>query len=115
MKQQNLSFVTQAGYLPVTDEAFSKLFSDISIVGNSKYHSMYQAVDTMMQNYTFYKQPLYKNASNIQLGFETNVKELLKAAHNQYVKRIGVGEDSEAVLEELAHSTLVQLKLLSSQ
>ena len=109
-KEQNLSFVTQAGYLPITDEAFNDLFADINIVENKKYHSLYQAVDTMMRDYTFYAQPLYKGASNIQIGFETNVKEVLKAAHNQYVKRVGAGEDPE-----LAHSTLVQLKQLSNQ
>ena len=114
-KEQNLSFVTQAGYLPVTDAAFDSLFTDINIVKNEKYHSLYQAVDTMMQDYTFYEQPLYKGASGIQLGFETNVKEVLKAAHNQYVKRVGAGEDPNAVLDELTQSSLVQLKLLSNQ
>ena len=114
-KEQNLSFVTQAGYLPVTDDAFSTLFANISIVKNEKYHSLYQAVGTMMQDYTFYEQPLYKGASGVQLGFETNVKEVLKAAHNQYVKRVEAGEDPNAVLEELAQFSLHQLKLLSNR
>lgn len=113
-KEQNLSFVTQAGYLPVTDAAFDRLFADINVVENEKYHSLYQAVDTMMQSYTFHEQPLYKGASGIQLGFEANVKEVLKAARNQYIKRVAAGEDPNAVLDELIQSSLAQLKQLSN-
>ena len=36
-KEQNLSFVTQTGYLPVTDTAFDSLFADINIVKNENY------------------------------------------------------------------------------
>lgn len=113
-KERNLNFVTQSGYLPVTDDAFHSLFADINIVKNEKYHSLYQAVDTMMKDYTFYAQPLYKGASNSQLGFETNVKEVLQAAHNQYTIRVAAGEDPNAVLDELIRSSLDQVKELSN-
>lgn len=112
-KEQNLNFVTQSGYLPVTDAAFDSLFSDIGIVKNERYHSLYQAVDTMRKDYTFYAQPLYKGASDIQLGFETNVKEVLLSAHNQYGLRVAAGEDPDAVLEELVRSSLDELRKLS--
>lgn len=112
-KEQNLNFVTQSGYLPVTDAAFDSLFSDIGIVKNERYHSLYQAVDTMRKDYTFYAQPLYKGASDIQLGFESNVKEVLLLAHNQYGLRVAAGEDPDAVLEELVRSSLDELRKLS--
>ena len=112
-KEQNLNFVTQSGYLPVTDAAFDSLFADIGIVKNERYHSLYQAVDTMRKDYTFYAQPLYKGASDIQLGFETNVKEVLLLAHNQYGLRVAAGEDPDAVLEELVRSSLDELRKLS--
>ena len=67
-----------------------------------------------MKDYTFYAQPLYKGASNIQLGFETNVKEVLQAAHNQYTIRVAAGEDPNAVLDELIRSSLDQVKELSN-
>ena len=112
-KEQNLNFVTQSGYLPVTDAAFDSLFADIGIVKNERYHGLYQAVDTMRKDYTFYAQPLYKGASDIQLGFETNVKEVLLSAHNQYGLRVAAGEDPDAVLEELVRSSLDELRKLS--
>ena len=105
--------MTQSGYLPVTDAAFDSLFADIGIVKNERYHSLYQAVDTMRKDYTFYAQPLYRGASDIQLGFETNVKEVLLSAHNQYGLRVAAGEDPDAVLEELVRSSLDQLRKLS--
>jgi multiple sugar transport system substrate-binding protein len=112
-KEQNLNFVTQSGYLPVTDAAFDSLFADITIVKNERYHSLYQAVDTMRKDYIFYAQPLYKGASDIQLGFETNVKEVLLSAHNQYGLRVAAGEDPDVVLEELVRSSLDELRKLS--
>ncbi len=111
----NLNFVTQAGYLPVTDNAFNTLFSDINVVKNKDYHSVYNAVDTMIQNYNFYALPLYENASEIQLDFESNVKTVLKIAHNQYIKRINEGENPSTVMEELITNSLYELKKLSNK
>ncbi len=111
----NLDFVTQAGYLPVTDDAMESLFHDISIVKNEKYHSVYEAVDKMNQTYAFYPLPLYSGASDTQSDFENNVKAVLRTAHVQYAKRISEGEDPELILNELAQSSLSELKNLSEK
>lgn len=113
-KEHNLDFVTYAGYLPVTTEAFDALFSDFSMIETESYHGVYQAVDTMLDSYSFYALPLYSGASNIQLNFEKNVKAVLSAAHNQYVKRVDNGENQTEVLSELVESSLAELKRLSS-
>ena len=112
-RDHNLDFVTAAGYLPVTDDAFDALFADYSFVKTENYRGIYQTVDTMFDEYTFYALPLYHDASNIQLNFETNVKSVLKAAHNQYRIRIADGEDPAVLMEELIASTLSELKSLS--
>ena len=114
-EQHNLDFVTNAGYLPVTDEAFDSLFNDINIVENKDYHSLYQAVNTMIQDYTFYALPLYDGASNTQLSFENNVKAVLKSAHNQYLRRIDAGETPSVVLKELAESSYNELLSLVTE
>ena len=111
--ENNLDFVTQTGYLPVTDAAFTRLFNNIGMVSDTDYQNLYKAVDTMISDYELYSLPLYNNASTIQLNFEKNVKEVLKTAHNQYLKRIKLGEDSEALLNELVKSSLEELKNLS--
>lgn len=114
-KEHNLDFVTRAGYLPVTDSALDALFSDLSIVETENYRGVYQAVDKMFDSYSFYALPLHRGASKTQHDFEANVKIVLKAAHNQYIKRIADGEDPEALLNELAESSLAELKLLSGR
>ena len=111
----NLEFVTQAGYLPVTDNAINSLFNDISIVENKNYRNVYEAIDKMNQNYTFYPLPLYNGASDIQNDFENNVKAVLRTAHIQYLKRISDGEDPELVLNELVESSLAELRNLSEK
>ena len=114
-KEHNLDFVTNAGYLPVTTEAFDALFNDFSMIEKESYRSVYRAVDTMLEDYSFYALPLYDGASGIQLNFEKNVKTVLQSAHNQYVKRVTGGENPDAVLNELVEASLEELKTLSTQ
>ena len=111
----NLDFVTQAGYLPVTDDAMHSLFNDITIVKNENFRGMYKAVDQMKQAYSFYPLPLYNGASDTQNDFENNVKAVLRTAHVQYMNRISNGEDSQLVLNELAKSSLTELQNLSAK
>ena len=113
--ENNLDFVTKAGYLPVTDQALDALLHDVSIVENKDYHSLYNAVDTMVQNYEMYALPLYDGASDVQLNFEKNVKTVLKSAHNEYLKRVNNGENPNTVLAELTYASLTKLRSLSAQ
>lgn len=114
-EKNNLSFVTEAGYLPVTDAALDTLFRDLSVVKNANYHSLYRAVDTMVQDYEMYALPLYDGASKIQLDFEKNVKAVLKAARVQYLKRVHEGEAPSRALHELTAASLNELRSLSAR
>ncbi len=111
-KENNLRFVTSTGYLPVTDDAFAELFADTSIAENESYRNLYDMMNGMMESFRLYSLPVYDNASDVQSDFEQNVKLVLKSAHNQYVERTANGEDKEAVLNELAVSSLDELKML---
>ena len=83
-------------------------------VENKNYHSVYKAVNKMTEEYTFYSLPLYSNASDIQLNFEQNVKNVLKSAHNQYIKRVNSGEDADTVLNELVEQSLIEIRNISA-
>lgn len=113
-KEHNLDFVTNAGYLPVTTEAFDMLFNDFTIIEKEGYRSVYQAVDMMLGNYSFFALPRYNGSSDTQLNFEKNVKSVLSSAHNQYVKRVTGGEDPTEVLNELVETSLSEIKALSA-
>ena len=114
-KENNLRFVTSTGYLPVTDEAFASLFADISIAEKQSYRNLYDMMSGMMDSYELYSLPVYDNASDIQRDFEQNVKLVLRSAHNHYIERTANGEDKEALLNELALSSLEELKRLSDK
>ena len=114
-KENNLRFVTSTGYLPVTDDAFAELFSDTSVAGKESYRELYDMMDGMMSGYELHALPLYGSASEIQSRFEQNVKLVLRSARNQYLERTADGEDREAMLDELAASSLSELKQLSDK
>ncbi len=114
-KENNLSFVTSTGYLPVTDDTFAELFADTSVVPNESYRNLYDMMNGMMDSFKLYSLPVYDNASDIQSDFEQNVKLVLKSAHNQYIERTANGEDKEDVLNELAAASLEELKKLSDK
>ncbi len=114
-KENNLGFVTSAGYLPVTDEAFAELFADTGIAEQENYRGLYDMMGEMTGSYELHALPLYHNASDIQSRFEQNVKLVLKSAHNRFVERVAKGEDKAAVLNELAVSSFEELKKLSDK
>ena len=114
-KENNLSFVTSTGYLPVTDDAFAALFADTGIAEKESYRDLYNMMNGMMSSYELYALPLYSGASDIQSRFEQNVKLVLRSARNQYIERTANGEDKETVLNELAVSSLDELKRLSDK
>ena len=114
-KEHNLDFVTAAGYLPVTDEAFTELFGNTKIAGNETYIELYNMMKDMMDSHQLYALPVYDNASDIQSRFELNVKQVLKSARNKYLDRIAKGEDKQKVLDELVLSSLEELKALSEK
>ena len=110
-KQHNLDFVTKAGYLPPTNEAFEELFENLSAVENEKYQMLYGAIQNMYQDgYTFCTIPLFEGAGDFQPWFEQLIKYTLSTAHETYVERVNAGEDPAMVMEELLSSSLEEVR-----
>ncbi|MBE6572089.1 MAG: carbohydrate ABC transporter substrate-binding protein [Ruminococcaceae bacterium] len=110
--ENNLNFVTKAGYLPVTDSAFELLFENTNKVENKKYRMLYDAVKGMSGEYTFCAIPVFDNASKVQTDFEKNVKLVLKSARAEYLDRTSNGEDKDFVLSELTRASLSKIRSL---
>ena len=108
-KEHNLEFVTSSGYLPVTDDAFEALFADLAGIDKENYRAVYRAVSEMLADYTCSPLPVYDGASKVQHDFETDVKAVLKAARNQYLKRVSDGEKGADVIRELVENSLREL------
>lgn len=105
--EHNLDFVTKAGYLPVTNQGFEKLFDGSVSVENEKYRMLYSAVEEQYEDhYAFCSVPLFDGASDTQKNFEKLIKSTLSSAHEEYVMRTQNGEDKDIVMRELIASAL---------
>ena len=111
-KENSLGFVTKAGYLPVTNDAFDSLFANTDTVENEKYRLLYNAVNGMADEYTYCEVPVFEDASDTQSSFEKNVKSVLSTAHEEYLRRVADGENADTVMDELVASTLAELRSL---
>ena len=111
-KENSLGFVTKAGYLPVTNDAFDSLFANTDTFENKKYRLLYNAVNGMADEYTYCEVPVFEGASDTQSSFEKNVKSVLSAAHGDYLRRVADGENADTVMDELVASTLAELRSL---
>ena len=109
-QENNLRFVTEAGYLPVTDIAFDQLLAQPELVQKENYRQLYETTGSMVQEYTLYAVPVFDRASDVQSHFEDSVKMVLKTAHNQYIERVANGEDPETVLNVLTDTSCAELK-----
>ncbi len=106
----NVEFVTQTGYLPVTNEGMSALLANTSAVENEKYRMLYGAVSGMNGSYTFCALPRYEGAADVQSSFEKNMKAVLGHAHEEYVSRIQAGEEASSLMDELESRALNELR-----
>ena len=109
-QENNLNFVTEAGYLPVTDAAFDRLLANPEFVQKENYRQLYKTAGNMIREYSLYSIPVFDKASDVQSHFEESVKLVLKSAHNQYVERVDNGEAPDAVLNELTNTSCEALK-----
>lgn len=114
-KENNLRFVTEAGYLPVTNAAFDQLVAEPELVSNTDYRQLYKTAGTMVREYSLYTIPLFDGASGLQMRFEECVKLVLRTAHAQYTQRVAAGEDPGKVLEELTRESLTELQKVLSE
>lgn len=111
-KENSLGFVTKAGYLPVTNDAFDSLFANTDTFENEKNRLLYNAVNGMADEYTYCEVPVFEGASDTQSSFEKNVKSVLSTAHEEYLRRVADGENADTVMDELVASTLAELRSL---
>lgn len=111
----NVEFVTQTGYLPVTQDGFDKLLDHTIVVENEKYRMLYAAVSSMYGEYTFCALPRYDGAGDLQPAFEKAVKTALNTAHEEYMRRTAAGENAETVMAELEAGALAEVMRLMQE
>lgn len=109
-KDNNLSFVTKAGYLPVNKEAMEALMAKPEQVEHKKYRQLYKVLQTVENKGSYLPLPLYAKAGENQAKLEKNIKLILTQAHQEYAKKVSSGQASQAVLDQLVQDSLTKLQ-----
>lgn len=82
--ENNVHFVTQVGYMPVTEKAFDILPEALKKLDDSKYKSLYEAFIETQNSYEFYTPPQLDNYLKLETSFEENVRSSLRQANKSW-------------------------------
>jgi len=97
--RQNMSFVANTGYLPVTKQAFEEdIHVHIDTVEDQRIQKMLTSVLAMYEEYDFFSAPTYTNFDNDSAVYEEDYKQLLNEKRDQYLN--GVNTPAAAALDE---------------
>lgn len=103
--KRNVDFVTQLGYMPVTQTAFAnELPSAVRTLDDPMYISLYQAFLDTQSSYTFYTPPQRRDYLELETRFEEQVRLQLTAG------RVLCEQQGDGAREELIWSTLDQFE-----
>ena len=99
--EQNMEFISQTGYLPVTREAFeTQLLPHLESVEDLRIKKMLTSVLSMYEEYQFFTAPNFAEFDSISNRYEADFKKQLTAGRdaNQGGSPIPVGEALEAFI-----------------
>ncbi|MDO4562412.1 MAG: extracellular solute-binding protein [Clostridia bacterium] len=84
--KQNMKFISQTGYLPVTKQAFEEdILKHIDKVENERIKEMLAAVMQMYKDYTFFTAPTFAEFDNISQEYEEDFKKALSDARQMRI------------------------------
>ena len=84
--EQNMGFVANTGYLPVTKQAFeTELPAHVDTVEDSRIKKMLTSVLSMYEEYTFFTAPTYTAFDSDSDKYEEDFKKLLTNKREEYL------------------------------
>ena len=100
--EQNMSFVANTGYLPVTRQAFeNELSIHMDTVEDPRIRKMLTSVLAMYEDYSFFTAPTYANFDSDSDAFEESFKDLLVEHRDRYLEGIDKIFPASEALKEL--------------
>ena len=107
----NVNFVTKAGYMPVTKEAFDLLPEKVKELENPKYRSLYEALAETQKTYSFYTAPQLPRYLDLEMRFEKNVRLELTRQKQDFDKAIvETGEQENLSKEQFIKQSYENIK-----
>ncbi|MBQ4538621.1 MAG: extracellular solute-binding protein [Oscillospiraceae bacterium] len=84
--EQNMNFVANTGYLPVTKQAFEDdLGTHMDTVEDPRIKKMLTSVLAMYEDYSFFTAPTYADFDSDSDNYEKDFKELLSDNRTEYL------------------------------
>ncbi len=106
--QHNVDFVTKAGYMPVTEEAFTDyLPQTIEHLESSKYSSLYEAFLKTQSEYQFYEPPQLTTYLELETNFEENIRAQLEFGKKEF---LDAADADENLLQEISEERFDSFK-----
>ena len=102
-----MNFAMQAGYLPTNKEALPKLLNNPQDVHNFTYRKLYTCMQQVYKKGTWLHLP--HKAADIQQNLEYGSKNILRAAHQQYLQQIANGANPQQTLDKLVEESYQKL------
>ena len=100
--EQNMSFVANTGYLPVTRQAFeNELSTHMDTVEDPRIRKMLTSVLAMYEDYSFFTAPTYANFDSDSDAFAESFKDLLVEHRDRYLEGIDKIFPASEALKEL--------------
>ena len=84
--EQNMRFISQTGYLPVTKQAFEQdIETHLETLSDARIQKMLTAVLSMYQNYELFTAPGFNDFDAVSKTYEQDFKELLAKQRKAYL------------------------------
>jgi len=99
--EQNMRFVSETGYLPVTKEAFEqKMSGEIEAVENPVVKMLLEAAVKTYNEYEFITAPNVPDIDAMSGAYETDIKAAMTKGRQQVLEGADAAEVSEALLQD---------------
>ena len=83
---QNIKFISETGYLPVTKEAFDiKINENINIIENDNIRKLLKTAVTMYNEYDFYIPPVFDGFDLMEKSYNEKIKQIVADARTDYL------------------------------
>jgi len=98
--EQNMKFVDETGYLPVTKQAFeTDMPAHLDSIEDARIQKMLTSVLSMYESYNLFTAPNYANFDSDSNGFETSFKKILTDHREKFL--VGEAVSGDSALNEL--------------
>lgn len=95
--EQNMKFISQTGYLPVTNAAFETVMKDEGqSVDNENIKKLLNVAASMYKEYEFYIPPTFDTSESIAGEYEKEFKAEANSVRKEYLKLLDTTDSDEA-------------------